>query len=227
VQGLPENENAFVAQRLTQIASGAGARIRSEGCGKGSYNFHVLFTLNAEQAAKDWYRHHRDLFEENASSWSQIDAFVRPSTPGPVRVWHDATMFGNDGEPIFRVDPGNPVESLPELDYTGSHLMTPGKIGLNYAVVIVDGSRTNSAGLAPLADYVAMAGLADLDLAADLGNDPTILRLFTAPADARPAGLTAWDQAFLSALYHTTKSPKNSRADLATTVARDVSTAPL
>jgi hypothetical protein len=226
VQGLPDNESAFVAQRLSQIASAAGAQVQSEGCAKGSYNFHVLFTLNAARAANDWYRRHRDLFEENAGSPAQIDRFVDPSTPGPVRVWHNATLFGTDGETLVRVDPGDPVESLPRMDYTGSRLTSPGVLGLNYAVVIVDGTKTNGAGLAPIADYVAMAGLAELDLAADLGNDPTILRLFTAPADARPASLTAWDQAFLTALYHTTEAPKNLRTQLATTVAHDVSASP-
>jgi hypothetical protein len=33
----------------------------------------------------------------------------------------------------------------------------------------------------------------------------------------------AWDQAFLSALYRTTKAPKNLRTQLAATVAQDVS----
>ena len=226
MEGLPENENAFVVQRLTQIASGAGARIQSEGCRKGSYNFHVLFTLNANRAAKHWYAYHRDLFEENASSQAQIDRFVDPSNPAPVRVWHNATLFGTDGETLIPVDPGDPVESLPPLDYTGSRLTSPGVIGLNFAVVIVDGTKTNGAGLAPLADYVAMAGLAELDLGADLRNDPTILRLFTVPADARPSGLTAWDQAFLGALYRTAESPKNLRTQLAASVAHDVSASP-
>jgi len=227
VEGLPENESAFVVQRLSKIASAAGARIQSDGCSKGSYNFRVLFTLNADQAAKDWYNYHRDLFETNAVNSAQIDRFVDPSTPPPVRVWHNATLFGTDGEPLSRVDPGDPVEALPHLEYTGSRLTSPGVIGLNFAAVIVDGTKTNSAGLAPLTDYIAMVGLADLDLGAELGTDPTILRLFNAPADARPAGLTAWDRAFLTALYRTEQSPKNLRAELATTVAHDVSASPL
>jgi hypothetical protein len=222
VEGLPQNESAFVAQRLAQIASAAGARVQSEGCGKGSYNFHVLFTLNADRDAKDWYTHHRNLFEENARAPAQIDNFVNPSPPAAVRVWHNATLFGTDGEPFVHVSQGDPVEPLPVLEYTGSRLTSPGLLGLNYAVVIVDGTKTNGAGLSPLTDYIAMAGLAELDLGADLGNDPTILRLFSAPADARPAGLTAWDQAFLSALYRTEETPKNLRTQLAATVAHDV-----
>jgi len=227
VEGLPENESAFVVQRLSQIAKAAGARVQSDGCSKGSYNFRVLFTMDAERDAKDWYSYHRDLFEENAANTAQIDRFVDPSTAPPVRVWHNATLFGTDGEPLSRVDPGEPIESLPHMEYTGSRLISPGVIGLNFAVVIVDGAKTNSAGLAPLTDYIAMVGLADLDLGADVGSAPTILRLFNAPADARPAGLTAWDRAFLTALYRTEESPKNLRAELATSVAHDVSAQPL
>jgi hypothetical protein len=224
--GLPENENAFVVQRLSQIARAAGARVQDQGCSKGAYNFHVLFTLNAESAAKTWYTHHRDLFEENAANGAQIDRFVDPSTPSAVRVWHNATLFGTDGQPLVRVDPGDPIESLPESDYAGSRLPPRGVLGLNYAVVIVDGTKTNDAGLAPLTDYVAMAGLAELDLGADLGDDPTILRLFTAPTAARPTGLTAWDQAFLTALYRSAESPRSLRPELAATVAHDVSASP-
>ena len=227
VEGLPESENAFVVQRLSQIATAAGAHVLSDGCGKGAYNFRVLFTLHADQDAKDMYRHHRDLFEENAANAAQIDRFVDPSTPGPVRVWHNATLFGTDGQPLGQVDPGDPIEALPHLEYTGSRLVSPGVIGLNFAAIIVDGTKTNSAGLAPLTDYIAMVGLADLDLGAELGGDPTILRLFTAPENARPAGLTAWDRAFLTALYRTDEMPKNLRAELATTVAHDVSAEPL
>src|SRR5262249_53769948 len=162
----------------------AGARVQSDGCSKGSYNFRVLFTLNADRDAKDWYKHHRDLFEENAVNLAQVDRFVDPSTPAPVRVWHNATLFGADGEPLSRVDPGDPIEALPELEYTGSRLPSRGVIGLNFAAVIVDGTRTNGAGLAPLTDYIAMVGLADLDLGAAQESDPTILRLFSAPVDA-------------------------------------------
>jgi hypothetical protein len=214
VTGLPQNEDAFVVQRLTQIARDAGARIESKGCTKGSYNFHVVFTLDAAGTASDWYNHHRGLFEENAAGPAQIDRFLEPSTPPPVRVWHDATLFGTDGEPLVAVDPGNPVESMPQTDMTGSRLRPQGALGLNYALIIVDGKRTNGAGLAAIADYVAMAGLVDLNLAAELGDDATILRLFSAPANQRPGGLTSLDRAFLSAAYHSEQDPRNLRADI-------------
>ena len=223
VEGLPENESTFVVQRLSQIASRVGAPLKSQGCSKGSYNFHVVFTLNAAQAAKDWFAHHRDMFESNTSTPSEINRFVDPSSPGPVRVWHAATLFGTDGQPLVVVDPGNPVESPPRLDDVWSLLTSRGVIGLNYAVIIIDGTRAKGAGLAPLADYAALAGLAELDLGAALGNDPTILRLFTEPADARPVSLTSWDQSFLSGLYHADQSPRNQRAQIVQTMAHNIS----
>jgi hypothetical protein len=138
-------------------------------------------------------------------------------------VWHNATQFANNGQPLIALDPGNPIEPLPQRFVTGSRLTTQGVVGLNFAVVIVDGTRTNGAGLAVIADYVAMAGLAELDLQAKLEGDPTILRLFTTPQNARPPGLTSWDQAFLSALYHAEQAPRIVQSQIAGTMAQDVS----
>jgi hypothetical protein len=95
-------------------------------------------------------------------------------------------------------------------------------VGLNFAVVIIDGTRANGAGIGQLADYAAMAGLADLDLTANVGNVPTILRLFNEPPDARPPGLTAWDQSFLNALYHSDEGPRSLRAQIADTMAHNM-----
>jgi hypothetical protein len=218
VQGLPDAQNHFVLARLAQIASNSGAQLQSDGCSKGAYNFNVVFTLDADQVAHDWYARHRDMFDTNASD-GQVRRFLNPTTPTAVRVWHDATLFGSDGLSLIPVYQGDPVEPIPDLYNTGSRLPTRGAIGLNFALVIIDGKLANSAGLAQLADYAAMVGLADLNLDADVGNVPTILRLFAESPQQLAAGLTAWDQAFLNALYHSEASPRSLRAQLAGTVA--------
>jgi hypothetical protein len=217
VQGLPDAQNHFVLARLAQIASNSGAQLQNEGCSKGAYNFNVVFTLDADQVAHDWYALHRDMFDTNASN-TQLRRFLNPPTPTAVRVWHDATLFGSDGLSLIPVNQGDPVEPLPDFDVTGSRLPTRGAIGLNFAVVIIDGKLAAGAGLAQLADYAAMVGLADLDLDAEVGPVPTILRLFAEAPQLRPAGLTAWDQAFLNALYHSEASPRSLRAQLAGSV---------
>jgi hypothetical protein len=63
-----------------------------------------------------------------------------------------------------------------------------------------------------------MVGLAELNLGAELGDDQTILTLFTAPAAQRPLGLTAWDRAFLNAVYHFEQSQRILRADISDTM---------
>jgi hypothetical protein len=52
-----------------------------------------------------------------------------------------------------------------------------------------------------LADYIALIGLADMRLDADLGPTPSILELFG--GGTPPQGLTVWDRALLHALYDT------------------------
>jgi hypothetical protein len=160
------------------------------------------------------------MFDTNASA-TQVRHFLNPSTPEAVRVWHDATLFGSDGQPLMRLDQGDPVEPIPDFYSTGSRLTTQATIGLNYALVIIDGNLAKGAGLGQLADYAAMAGLADLNLDADVGSVPTILRLFTEAPQQRPTGLTLWDQRFLTALYHSEQSSRNLRAQLAGSVANN------
>jgi hypothetical protein len=63
-------------------------------------------------------------------------------------------------------------------------------------------NRTQDLNVGQLADYVAMVGLAEIRVDADLGETPTILQLFQESKNP-PQGLSAWDQAFLYSLYNT------------------------
>ena len=104
VQGLPQNEAGFVAERLSQVARCAGAQVRTGSCSQERANFHVVFTLNADEAAKEWYAGHRRVFDRSASR-AQIDRFLDPPSPAAVRVWHDAMPIGKDGFPLIPIDP--------------------------------------------------------------------------------------------------------------------------
>jgi len=84
-------------------------------------------------------------------------------------------------------------------------------------------NRIGGMNIGQLSDYTAMAGLVDLDINADLAEAPTILRLFTQPQEARPQGLSEWDQAFLNATYHTDPKSVDQRGAIARVVASDLS----
>ena len=82
--------------------------------------------------------------------------------------------------------------------------------------------RAAASMLGQLVDYAAMVGLADINLDADLGDVPSILRIFEEPAEARPAGLTHWDEAFLAALYHSDQATQTLRSQIAVKMSHDI-----
>jgi hypothetical protein len=69
--------------------------------------------------------------------------------------------------------------------------------------IIVDSRRLDRMNLSTLADYLAMASLAQIDPEADTSAYPSILNLFDEKRDAnsKPSSLTEWDLAYLKGLY--------------------------
>jgi len=76
--------------------------------------------------------------------------------------------------------------------------------------------------LGQLADYVAMVGLAKLKPGANLGDAPTILKLFDGAPGAAPTGLTDWDHAFLKSLYSTEQVEVEQSGQIARAMVRDI-----
>jgi hypothetical protein len=67
--------------------------------------------------------------------------------------------------------------------------------------VVVDLGHIKDVNDGQLADYISMVGFAQIRRKPELGDAPTILRLFAESDVARPQGLSSWDQAFLKSLY--------------------------
>jgi hypothetical protein len=72
---------------------------------------------------------------------------------------------------------------------------------LSYALIVVDARRVANTPASAWMDYVAFTALAQLNPDARTTNYPTILNLFS-QSSSPPTGLTAWDLAYLDALYH-------------------------
>jgi len=224
VAGLPTREGSFVLARLSQIARSVGARIARRGC---EYNFYVVFTPEPDKMLKQAYRLHRRLFDEDAGL-PAIHRFLSPSKPQAVRVWHNASAVSKDGRPLD-VDAacgsvavgGHPVPI--SCQYFPSRITRYDVFGFSLALVVIDTTFPQGVKLGQVADFAAMVGLADIDLDADIGDAPSILRLFAASPHAPPSGLSSWDQAFLSALYHADQSSLTERSQIAARMAHEVS----
>jgi hypothetical protein len=143
-------------------------------------------------------------------------------------VWHNGVIYGRDG-PVQSANAGagaapDPKVGFATQTFTDSRLTMESVVGLSLAIVVIDTTRTNGAKLGQLADYAAMVGLVDIQSATDLGDAPTILRLFTEPPEARPRHLTAWDQAFLKAIYQNSAlDSRTQRSQIAGRIVQDVS----
>ncbi|CAN0427258.1 unnamed protein product, partial [Phaeothamnion confervicola] len=96
------------------------------------------------------------------------------------------------------------------------------------AFVIVDGRRLQGLDLTAVADYIAMASLAQLDPEADTSGYPSILNLFKPHPEesSTPASMTDWDMAYLRGLYEATResaSANRQQGEIARSMNKDLS----
>jgi len=223
VAGLPDEEGALVLARLSQIAASAGARVARRNC---EYNFYLVLTSDPDQLIKRIYRGSHSVFDRDAGM-PAIRRFLSPSNPEAVRVWHNAAITSRHDMPTSEdascgaISADNRAPPV-SCQYEASRLARGDVWGLTLAFVIVDTNRSQGLSYVQLADYAAMVGLTDVEIDPDVGNAPTILRLFAESPESRPAGLTAWDRAFLDALYHTDESSLTQRSEIAGRIIQDV-----
>ncbi len=209
VAGLPEAQGEFMLARLSQIAREAHAPLAGEQC---EVNFYVVLTPDPDALLDQWYARDKRLFMTR-NGRGTINAFL--GSKQPVRIWYNTDLLSEGGildssnattASLFGTGTGMDKANVPSHKIpSASRLRYGAVLNLSSVVVVVDANRLEGVNFGQLTDYIAMAGLAQVRLDADVGAAPTILTLFRSP-DNRPAGLSPWDAAFLSSLYRTDQS---------------------
>jgi hypothetical protein len=211
VAGLAAEEVKFVSARLSQISSSAGAPLARTPC---QPNFIVVATSEPDRVLKAWYARNNRLF--GTATAARISQFLESSRSRPVRIWYNINLGRKSGVHNGHFVPSdNRAESSP---FIGNAVFDFFSI-----FAIIDINRTEHITLDQLAGYVAMAGLTNVDLDADLGSAPSILRLFASSGESQPSDLSSWDEAFLKALYQSNQSSRTQRFDITERVAHDIS----
>jgi hypothetical protein len=209
--GLAAEDRRIVADHLSQISSAVGAPLARSPCRP---NLIIIATSEPDDVLKEWYAKDKRLFGDAPSA--QIRQFLGSSQSRPVRVWYNIDWGRKAGTRNGHFVPSNArAESSAFVGNSVSDFLS--------VFAIIDTRRTEHTALDRLADYVAMAGLTNVDLDADLGNAPSILGLFAPFTERQPPGLSRWDTAFLKALYQADQTSRARRFDIEERVMHDLS----
>jgi hypothetical protein len=231
VAGLPKPQGEFMLERLSTDADSAGVPLAREPC---QPNVFVVLSREPDSLLKGLEARH--AFGEGQPA--QIQRFIHPAKIPVVRIWRNANTVDPNGAPLNAIGAACGGAAASGLDSGlsfmksdiptnceafGSRPRFDALVAFSSVIVVVDTRLTSDATFGQLADYVAVIALADIDQEVDFGDVPTILRLFVELPSTAPPGLTIWDRAFLSALYHTDQSSRSQRSEIVSTIARDVS----
>ena len=210
VAGLTAEEVKIMSDRLTQIASSAGAPLARAPCHP---NFIIVATSEPDRVLDAWHARDSRLFGD--ATPAQIRQFRENSEARPIRVWYNIDTGRKSGMRNGHFIPSNTRAE--------SSVFAANTVFDFFSIfAIIDTDRTEHSTLQQLADYVAMTGLTNVDLDADLGSAPSILRLFASPGENQASGLSSWDAAFLKALYQSNQTSRTRRFDITERVTHDI-----
>jgi hypothetical protein len=233
VTGLPKDMAEYVLLRVSEIARAAAAPLAGEKCPH--QNLFIIVSKKPEVYLRELEKRHGAAVFGGAAP-ILIDEFI--ATPRPVRTWYDTVEQTPEGLPMLQmsfpgesvqypvpsgsgstvmapVRPNDPSATLTNTWSQASHLVLNVVWAMKQVYVVVDPTKFKGVKLGQLADYIAMAGLAQIKLDPKVAGDPTILTLFDKDPQAASAGLTEWDQAFLKSFYASEQKSVVARSAIA------------
>ncbi len=197
VGGLPTEQGEYMLARFSEVMQEVGAPIAPETC---HVNLFVIVTDQPERLLEAWYRHDPGMY--GAARPRAIGVFIE--TRRPVRAWYNAHLGKAGGIP-FAVSTGTYGTTIQNNHVDNSRLTRNDELDADSVLVVIDARRLQGIKLQQVADYALMIGLTEIDPDARFADAPTILNLFEKDAPQED-GMTAWDKAFLAAIYHSDPS---------------------
>jgi hypothetical protein len=128
-----------------------------------------------------------------------------------------------EGVPGFAQVLGSGMSSRVYVSHNGPSRLVSNIVWTFSAVyVVADETQLRGLSQGQFADYIAMVSLAEIKTSAHPGEAQTILNLFAATPEARPAGMSIWDQAFLKSLYSTPHDSTLQRSLIMRSMVREI-----
>lgn len=194
VLGLRSDYSAVIVGRIRGHAERFGLDLTADD-GTCSPNFVVAFVddgkAEMQEIAEEQYRLFRGM--------QRRDRLELLAEDGAARAWMATEMRTRDGVPLA-VDVDSGTQEV--LGWNpASRIQTPVREDILFVVVLINRAAAPGKTLQQLADYATMRGLARTrPVEADGARVETILALFD-PNARPPAEMTAFDSAYLGAIY--------------------------
>lgn len=218
----------YLIDRVSDVAREVGLTPGRPGC---IPNMTIIATVDAQAFTPAFVAGRERVFRVGGPGMDQGRAALETfkTTDRPVRWWHVSVQTNDEGEVAVRLPgmcsisgcAGGVTDFAPTIRTNASRLTTSTEDDIKQVFVIIDVDKISTIGVAQLADYVAMVGLAQIDPEAETGGYSTILNLFDDPAQT--PGLTNWDKTYLQGLYDTVMTRRNqntARNEVASAIVR-------
>jgi len=219
--GLAAAEAQALVDRISARALSVGLRPGEPGC---QANIMVIYAPDSDTISHEIVDRRRDLLGQGGYSAGSDALQAFANTPRAIRWWHvsddgagglldrpgversrqsqgrETAQAQSVGTPGAGVEGAGELSGVEAVRVSGSRARYVARNNLSYALVVVDARRVANVPAGAWMDYVALVSLAQIDPTAHPEGYDTILNVFDAPQPTQ-TGLTAWDNAFLRALY--------------------------
>lgn len=205
VYGLSSNFTLVLIARIEANARSLGIHVLGRGC---TVNTLVAFALNSRAEVQRLKKAEPWLFETLLDY--EYDRILRGN--GAAQSWQATQLKGADGKEFATImigEPPRPVQTSKQP--FASNIADQLRLDVEGSIVVFDNAYVAGKSIQQLADYATMRLFAPTDdtSSGSEGGMATILSLFADEGSA-PDGLTAFDRAFLGALY---KLPPTARGE--------------
>jgi len=229
VVGQNEHYAAFITQHIKYVALAAGAPVAVEPSCKP--NIEIVFTTTP-QALLNTVRQDDPAYLGYFTSLDQADDLARITRP--VQAWYatettdvKGKTYLDSGHALINghnipnmsgtvglggdILPGEtgPMLNLPSFQAVlGSRLNDGIHTGFQHVLIVVDSSKLAGQDVIPLADYIAMLALTQVNSLDTCQELPSIVNRMAANCGRTADSLTQFDLAYLQGLYHMSTNRK-------------------
>ena len=218
VAGMKYEEGEFMLRRLSEIARAVKAPLAGQTC---RANLFVIVAGNPSGFLQLWWQHDRRLFNTHHGN-APVERFIE--TPRPIRAWYnDYAVDPESGSEIgglltqsMGLGSGIQLKGANMLPPVGSRLTYTTVRAIASVIVVIDPQKVTKLNFGQLADYVSLISLAEINPDRDVGEVPSILKVFTEQEGSAPQSLSVWDEALLHAVYASTQKDRMQLSEIRT-----------